>query len=297
MTRPLNIPAVINPLQQPYASRQLIVVAEDAIVNASRDAALKELQSKNSVDWAKIAVLVLRASLGPTGTLITSVAKEAYEAWSRARNTGLDVVAISKTEATILIFPPGHPRDGVLYIGHPAIHNVYYTIAEFHRVTFAHKFSEAINILLHLGATEINVEHIHGWSRDFSANISVPIPSADASVGAQAGAKSAQKDSILFKASLDGTDTPTLPPKLVWYPHEPTWEMIANARMQFGLREFALSVTYNDDFGINAGLKATASRAGLDLGGKFEDHVSTEWRISGKFRESKKSPNLLPPPE
>src|SRR6185295_17608549 len=93
----------------------------------------------------------------------------------------------------------------------------------------------------------------------------------------------AQTEALLFKATLDGTATPKLPPQLSWFPHEPRWQTIAKARLEFGLRNSALSVTYNDDYRVNAGLTAAISKAGLDVGGKFEDHVSTEWRISGKF--------------
>ena len=75
---------------------------------------------------------------------------------------GIDIVQISKSEASTIIFPPGHPRDGVLYIAHSAKPDVYYTTAEFHRVTFEHKFSEAIRLLMYLGATEISVEHVRG---------------------------------------------------------------------------------------------------------------------------------------
>lgn len=260
------------------------MVADDAVVRASREAALEELQQKNTVDWGRIAQLTLKTALGMHGDLVTTIAKEAVSAWSRARDSGIDVVQISKTEAKTLTFPPGHPRDAVLYIGHPARAEVYYTTAEFHRVTFEHKFAEAIRLLMHLGATEISVEHIRGWSRDFSGKISVSIPSAEATIGAEAGASASQQESLLFKATLDGTDTPKLPDQLSWYPHEPTWQTIAEARISFGLRDFGLSVTYNDDYGINAGLKASISKTGLDAGGKFEDHVSTEWRISGKFR-------------
>ena len=61
--------------------------------------------------------------------------------------------------------------------------------------------------------------------------------------------------------------------------------------MKYGLKDFSLSVTYNDDFGINAGLKMQVAKVGLELGGKFEDHAATEWKISGKFKEGNE---LLP---
>lgn len=93
----------------------------------------------------------------------------------------------------VLKFPLGHPRNGVLYIGHPAKPDVYYTMAEFHRVTFEHKFSEATSLLMHLGATKIRVGHVTGWSKEFSGRISAPLGMADSSGEIEAGAKSAKK--------------------------------------------------------------------------------------------------------
>ena len=85
---------------------------------------------------------------------------------------------------------------------------------------------------------------------------------------------------------MAGSDSPRLPENLVWYAHELTWQTVANGRIKFGLNDFSLSVTYEDDFGINAGLRSTVMKAGLDLGGKFEDHQSTVWRLVGKFKTS-----------
>ncbi len=283
----MDIPNFIHPLQQPYMDRQLIVVADDAVVKLSRETAIKELQKKDlkdSINWERITDLALRAALGSAAGLITVVAKEAYAAWTRARDAGINIVQISKSEAATITFPPGHPKDGVLYIGHPAIPNVYYTTAEFHRVTFEHKFSEAVRLLMHLGATEINVEHMRGWSHDFSGNITAPMPTTEATIGAGVKSGSSNENTVLFRATLDGTDNPRIPDQLSWFPHEATWQSIAEARIKFGLREFALSVTYNDDFGVNAGLKATIMKTGLDVGGRFEGHTSTEWRILGKFK-------------
>jgi hypothetical protein len=69
----------------------------------------------------------------------------------------------------------------------------------------------------------------------------------------------------------------------VWYLHEPTWQAIAKGRTQFGLSQFSLTVNYEDDFGVNAGLKVRVQKAGLDLGGNFEDHTATTWKIHGTF--------------
>ena len=263
------------------------MVADDHVVQAAREEAAKETGKPNEFDWEKVSAAAILATsslrFSPYAP-IALVAVEAIKAWAKARKSGLKIVAISKSEANNLTFPPGHPRDNILYIGHPANAKSYYTTAEFHRMTFEHKFAEAIKLLMSLGTTEIQVEHIRGWSQDFSSRLSVPLQHVDAHLSAELKHSKGNKSHLLFKASLGGSTQPKLPPTLIWYPHECTWQALASARLEYGLREFSLNVTYNDDYGINAGLKLSASKAGLDLGGSFEDHVSTEWRISGVFR-------------
>lgn len=161
--------------------------------------------------------------------------------------------------------------------------DVYYTIAEFHRITFEHKFSEAIRLLMYLGANQLRVEHVRGWSREFSNRLSVPLAQATAAVTGHVESARGSQVQLLYEAELAGTQEPKLPDSLVWYPHESTWRIIAEGRLQFELQQFSLNVVYEDDYGVNAGLRASASKAGFDLGGNFEDHEATTWRISGSF--------------
>jgi hypothetical protein len=188
---------------------------------------------------------------------------------------------VSTLESRLLKFPLGHPRDGVVYIGHPAVANLYYPMADFHRVIFEHKFCEAISLLMSLRARQMRVEHVTGWSREFLAGLSLPLPTDDLNVGA--GGHSSSRRSLLYEASLSGTGDPKIPDGLVWYHHEPTWQSVASGRLDFGLDEFRLTVASEDDFGIDARLKTVIGGCGLDLGGRFEDHRSTIWRIEGTF--------------
>jgi hypothetical protein len=269
-------------LQLPYSERQLVVVQPDEVVAATRKAQTSFKSGNAPVDWKAVALRVGKEALnftifGP----ITEVTIEALSAWAKARDSGLNVLQISRTDATRLQFPPGHPREQALYVAHPALPSVYYTTASFHRMAFEHKFSEAIYLLMSLGATQITVEHVRGWSREFSAKLSAPIPKADAKIGASR--TSASESSLLFEATLKNTQNPAIPTDLVWYLHEPTWQAIAKGRTQFGLSQFSLTVNYEDDFGVNAGLKVRVQKAGLDLGGNFEDHTATTWKIHGTF--------------
>lgn len=266
----------------PYAERQLVVVMPDDVAAAARQAQKRAARKETAIDWKDVAVVAIQIATGSVVSTLLDVTIEALSAWAKARQSGLNVLEVSRTEANELTFPPGHPRDGVLYVGHPAVADVDYTMASFHRVAFEHKFAEATDLLMNLGASELKVEHVRGWSREFSSKLSIPLAETSAASGS-AGASAKQSATLLYEATLQGHDQPTLPEYLVWYPHEPTWQSIAKGRLDFGLKQFSLTVNYDDDFGVNAGLRLGAQKVGLELGGAFEDHEATSWRIVGKF--------------
>ncbi|MBF56201.1 hypothetical protein KF947_15105 [Halomonas sp. FeN2] len=272
-------------LYLPYSERQLIIVQPDEVVDSARRVADNQRSDERPDDWRKIAASVGKEALnlsiyGP----IVSIATEAINAWAKARESGLNILQIGRTEAGALQFPPGHPREQTLYVAHPALPSVYYTTAAFHRMAFEHKFSEAILLLMSLGASKITVEHVRGWSREFSSKISAPLPEADIAASASGSVKSGR--SLLFEATLNNKHKPSIPNDLVWFSHEPTWQAVSKGRMQFGLSKFSLIVNYEDDFGVNAGLKVRVQKAGLDLGGTFEDHTATTWKIYGDFSDN-----------
>jgi hypothetical protein len=103
----------------------------------------------------------------------------------------------------------------LLYTGHPAIPDVYYTIASFHRMAFEHKFAEAISLLMHLGATEITVEYVRGWSREFARQLSIPL--TEIKVDGKLSSTTARTSSLLYEATFKGNTHPTLPATLVWF--------------------------------------------------------------------------------
>lgn len=288
-TKP-SLDPVTSITTRPYGERQFVVVVDDAIVLAEKIAKSRSAQS-GAQDWMKIAATTVgligsvAGGLGPV-SLAVAGADVVVKALGRLRESGLDVLTLGRSQARELQFPPGHPRDEVLYIAHPAEPSVYFTTAQFHRLTFEHKFSEAIRLLMALGARTINVEHQSGWAEEFSANLNATLPKGDAKLAANTESKEKSGAKLLFKATLDGTTAPKIPTGLVWFPYEPTWKQIAEGRINYGLRNFSLSLRYEDDFGVNAGLRGSALKAGLDLGGRFEDHESTVWLIEGDFGQT-----------
>ncbi|MFJ2318836.1 hypothetical protein [Pseudomonas sp. NPDC087817] len=197
-----------------------------------------------------------------------------------------DEIAIISTEASALFsFPPGHPRRKLVYARHPSSSTLYYPVASFHRKAFEHKFAEAIRLLTSLGAKKIRVEHEKGWGRGFGVDFSASVPEANAQGSADFSSSNKADDHLLFVATLKGHTAPKIPDNLVWFPHESVWQQIARDRIDCGLEDFDLTISYSDDFGVNAKLIASLTKGSFELGGTFEEHESTTWRITGEFSQ------------
>ena len=262
---------------------RLIVVIPDKTAEAMREAQMaQEEPEENFV--LKIAKSVFSFYGEPFAVTMGKQAFALIQTIMDAINKGADLTTLSYSESKKLnlMFSPGHPRENVVYAQHPANPSMYYTASSFHRQAFEHKFAEVITLLSSLGAREIKVEHVSGWNQEFSAEIGMSAPQ-DSAAKAGVGKNGSETSALLFDAKLAGHDTPSVPDNLIWYPHEALWQALAIARVENGLRNFNLSLTYSDDYGLNADFKATLKGTGLDLGGKFTEHQSTVWKITGMF--------------
>lgn len=195
-----------------------------------------------------------------------------------------NIILVPISWASDRVVPAGHPRTNFLYVAHPLKNEFYIPAGDFHRYAFEQKFSEAVRLLMHLGATTVQVHQKKGWGHEFAAHLSAPLPAAEANVKAGAEKKKRKTGVLLYDAELEGTDEPALPEDgLLWYPHEPTWQNVAEGRLKFGLKSFSLTIHYTDDYGVNAELAAKVADAGVEMGGNFNKHEETIWRITGAF--------------
>ncbi|WP_213948482.1 hypothetical protein [Luteibacter sp. dw_328] len=260
----------------------LIAVVDDATVHAG-----KQPTAPPSVtdDWAKVAQVVMLASTRMNFVYLgAGLAYGVYKHLTKDKELGSGLVPVGLSSAKKLLrFPPGHPLVRGVYARHPTEDALYYPAAIFHRKVFEHKLAEVCLLLASLGAREIRAEHTRGWGKDFAANLSVPLEAPGANAGASFSSKDSKTDRIVLHVRLKGHDTPTLPEDMVWYEHEFTWKAVAKMRLNSEAVDFALSLSYEDDFQVNTSLKASAKDAGLDIGGTFVDHVSTVWNITGTF--------------
>ena len=275
-----------------YGGRLITVVPDEIVVaRAKAEAAAKadKAVEKKDTDWSTVAAKTAAVLLTATpyweamGVVITA----AVEAIGKARSKGVSIREVGLSDVESLRFPVGHPEIGNVYARDPADKELFHPIGLFHQKVFEQKFSEAIRLLAKLGAREINVQHVKGWGRDFAASISslIPAPGGAVNLDASGGSSAAQAHNLILKATLDNRHEPTLIKDAIWFPHEPTWQAVAEMRMEHGLKEFSLTVSYEDDYQVNAALETSLKSAGFKLGGEFKSHVSTVWTISGVFGE------------
>jgi len=158
----------------------------------------------------------------------------------------------------------------------------YIPITDFHRFSFEHKFKEIMHILMCLGAKQITARRIKGWGSEAATSLATSVPQIKAVVGGEEGEREHSGDEILFRVVLEGSKEARLPDDLVWYHHEPMWQ-IAVEGSSHGMKDFFLFLRYHDDYGINSGLKVLAERAGFELSSGFASYKATTWRIEVGF--------------
>jgi uncharacterized protein (DUF697 family) len=198
-----------------------------------------------------------------------------------------DVAFLSEVNVDIFQFPAGSPVAGAIYARHPISQQIFYPIAQFHRMSLEHKFSEAMHLLQALGAQKLRVHVVRGIRHEESVGAGLSVTKGGIGIGSLKGGLRMVRSSggeVEFEAAYAERE-PTLPEDLVWYPRESIWHQIVNDRLHHGLKSFELHVRYRDDLGIDAKLVQTLMGipGHLELGGRYQEFEVTDWRISGSF--------------
>ncbi len=302
---------------QPYTDRQLIEFVDDSklekksllvailendklfdasaagIVGATRlisaplglaASGIKKLSNNSKPDIPKSESdnLLQFSSLKQTREhLLTSIneRKTDIKLHQKYQKKGVFIHLIGRSYVEHFKLPPTHPRNDTIYVANPVVRQEYTPLADFHRFTFENKFNELLSLLTHLGARTIEVYHMRGWGAAFTAQLGVHLSKSNT---ANVGTQRHTEQTLLYKAVLQG-HTPSMPEGLKWYDNEPTWRQIVDQRMHHGLQSFSLRHKYTDDFGINIELGSKLKKAGFELGGSFEGHTETVWRVTGEF--------------
>jgi hypothetical protein len=266
-------------LDQPLADRQQIVVMPDEAFDP-----LPPPELHGGVGRLERVRYGVRNRLPPQMPGSTRRPIDArLQALQALREDGVAIAAITSHQAAELVLPVGHPRIGIVYVCDPAETSRYWPAAEFHRRVFEHKFAEAARLLMALGAESMQVRSERGWTGEIAAGLLAPV-SRVMKRNTSVGASAERSSQMLLEAELRPTGPPEIPDGLIWYPHEPSWRMVAEGRIRRGLTAFALNVESTDDYGINADFEVKVGRTKLlQLGGEFTAHRATKWVIEGRF--------------
>jgi hypothetical protein len=184
----------------------------------------------------------------------------------------------------LLCFQAGHPLYGTVYVGHPLVPRVYVTVASFHRYLFEDKFNELLTLLYSLGARQLEIHHVRGYSTAVHGKDGISLPGvSDLEVTASSSRQFSQSSEGHLTAQFSPIGEPRIPQSLVWLSYEQTWKNLAEARLTHGLKEIDVELQYNDDYGINKELTIKLIKLGLSLGGSFEGHEHTTWKLKATF--------------
>lgn len=275
-------------MTRPYSERQLIVVEPDEAVEAVRQAETTApvVKGRPELGDAVLGGLMVGGLAGAAAAAGVKAALRLWKARRRAEDVKLDSLVVRASQATNLGFPNGHPLAGIVYAGDPGLRGRYYPVASFHRLMFESKVAEALRLVRSLGATEIAIEYLEGFDRGAGIDLSGSVP-LEGGVEAGASGSRTKKEHSRAKSTmqLSPAGTPYVPDDLVWFGSEPLWQEVAAARLESGLRAFTIDVSYTEDLGVNAALKAKIAKVGLDVGGKFTEYQETIWKLSGTFTE------------
>jgi len=269
-------------LAQPYDDRQLLVVADE--VRPPEPAGGGGV-AKAVLHAAAAVPLALLPIAGTAGLIAKVVVDWVDERTRRAATEGVNIRSVTRADVQGLLFPPGHPRRKVVYVGHPFLKQQYMPFASFHRALFEQKVIEAMELLAGLGATSIKIRQVAGTeaSASIAASLGVPLQGATVDMGSEIGKRRSESGEILASATLAPTHAPRVPEGLIWYPHERFWQGVTRMCLENGLESYSLEVNYEEDYGINAKVSAKLQKIGFDIGGSYSNIESTKWVMQGEF--------------
>ena len=272
----------------PYDQRQSIVVVPNQVV-AIESSALQGLRRKADAADRTEAVMAALGEFSLAGSQSLHAVEGAVRGVMRARAAGFDVVMVAASDAADQVsWAPGHPFEGVVYVGHPGVPGLYYSVAEFHQRVFEHKFCEAIDLVMSLGASSVKVDRREGFGVAEAGAMNLAFTPRKQSDAERQGLGHARG---VFEADFPGSDDPEMPEQTVWMQSEPSWQTLAKARIRYRTEAFSLTVRYENDYGINQTLVSALASAGLGTGGRFHAQLDTVWEVEAQFPSARATGN------
>ena len=286
-------------IDEPYVQRQLIVVVPNEVLTVEPRAFEGLKKKADAEDRADALIAAVEAEAGNDGRLSSGM-EQAIRGVMAARDKGISLRMVAAVDAAKqLSLAPGHPFHGTVYVGHPAVPDIYYPFAEFHQRVFEHKFSEAVDLVMALGASHLKVEREEGFGAEEAKGLAMAFNSGTGSVNPKTGFKPKSdatpsgrtKSKSLFEASFPGSDKPLMPKGMVWWKSERSWQSLAKARIRHRTAEFSLTLRYENDYGVSDELRRQLEASGLEIGGRFHPQMNTVWTLKAEFPPSAKDGN------
>lgn len=298
-----------NLLERPYSDRRLIMFVDDEVIEAHQKAEAAVIENSKITITTDEYIEFFKLQF--PRVYIDDLVRMLNQAriYFAAKRDGVLIRLVGKSLIGQFQLLPGHPRDNMVYVGHPAVPKYYIPLAEFHQVIFQHKFSEAISMLMNLGAKNIHVRYVKGLGLEHllyqGVASAAPIKTEAAENRGQAimeayknmlkstpvgtagfdDLKATIEQVVLLRTAPRMSIPPRLPFNMSWYMFEPTWQWVGEGRMKFGLKEFIIDFNYHEDYDVNSTLRTKLEKAGFSIGSEFAVHVPTLWRIFGEFWE------------
>jgi hypothetical protein len=220
------------------------------------------------------ALVVLKWAIVP----IVGLGQLIYDA---ARQMGLpDVALISPSVAEKLNFPIGGAIDNALYRRHPYADTTYIRAAEFNPFLFKNKVSELARVMIAAGATSFDISADTTLAEEIALDAGTTLEKQFGG-SFRSSHKSAMK--IGWSYAGAGKRSSTLPDGLVWYQHEPEWDVIWNATIHNGAKRQKLEISHDLTHEMDATLAARFHGAGFQLGGKFREVGASKLSIDVTF--------------
>ena len=170
----------------PYNDRQRIIVVPDDVLEAY-DGGADSAPGSWSADGIRSRLPALGRRSVPT-----TVPHQSLRAIEALERQGVRILPVARTEASELGWAAGHPLDGLVYVGDPAMPSSYYQLSDFHVRVFEAKFAEAIRLLGYLGATNFVVRSEEGGGGKCAGKMTIPVQ-ASPGTGKGAGRGSATR--------------------------------------------------------------------------------------------------------
>jgi hypothetical protein len=188
-------------------------------------------------------------------------------------------------------------------------------MAQFHQLMFKEKFAELLYLLECLGAIRVEIMHVSTVQTGITEEVARKTDLAGlqvealsdvaqkvaATIGGAAGKLASQvsipdvqevvtdqmvaEGKIVYRANYQPIKEPFAPPEseLVWVPFEAQWKQLQNSRLNAGLLNFELDLSYRQDFQVNRNTALQMVGLGLKLGGTFVDFQEIIWHAEGEF--------------